>query len=183
MRFAGKQARIIAEIALAQVGKQLRPLVGGQQQVGQTVAVVIGPDRGPAAGDARQIDLGVGVAAVLEQQHPAGPDQAQVRLAVAIEVHNRHRLGLGIDAVQPGEVGEPWHSTQSADIFAAETDEVALRVVVLEFQTAPETLDLGPLHVQIVFVSIDHARGDDLLAGHHVADQRDEFFGFPGVAA
>src|SRR5260370_6679741 len=53
--FARQQVAVVAEVPLAEVGVELRPGGGSEQQVGQAVAVVVGPDRGAATGAVGQV--------------------------------------------------------------------------------------------------------------------------------
>ena len=57
-----------------------------------------------------------------------------------------------------------------AEIFTAPAEEVALGVVVLDFEADLEPLNLGSLIVQVFLVAVHHARDDDFLAGDHGGD-------------
>src|SRR5262249_11853834 len=143
------------------------------------VAVVVAPHARPAAGDARQAHLAQRLAGVLQQRDARAAGQDDVGLAVAVEVHDGHRLGVGIDAGDAAEVREAGHAGQPAEVLAAPADEVALGVVV-ELQAGLDALDLA-LHRLHVVVRTDHAGDDHLLAGDDLLDGADELVHLAGV--
>src|SRR5947209_146313 len=86
----------------------------------------------PGWAGAGEGDLVERLAAVLQQDNAAGADQAQVGLAVAVDVQAADRLRLRIDAGQRRQVGEAGHAADADEVLAAApADEVALGVVVL----------------------------------------------------
>ena len=100
-RLLRQQVAVVAEARLAEVGEQLRPGRRGQQQVGLAVAVVVGPDGGAAAGRRRAALTSLSASpSFCSSDDAAGADQAEVGLAVAVEVDGGDRLGVGIDARQ-----------------------------------------------------------------------------------
>ena len=180
---ARQQMAVVAEDALAQVGVELRSGRCGQQQVGLAVAVIVGPDRGTGAGPARQRHLVERFAAVLQQADSAGADQAQVRLAVAVEIDGADAQRFRIDAAQGRVMGEARHPGHAAEVLAAPADEIALRVVVLQLEADFEPLDAGTAQVQVFQVAVDHAGHDRFLAGQDLPHGRDQLIGRAGVGA
>jgi hypothetical protein len=119
----------------------------------------------------------------LQQEHLVAADQAQVLLAVAVEIDDADRLGLRIDPAHRRDVREALHAHEAAEVLAAPAEEVALRIVIQQFEADLEALDLGPAIVQVFLVAVDHARGGDLLALQHLIDDAGEFVGVAAEAA
>ena len=73
-------------------------------------------------------------------------------------------------------MAEAGHAVQPAKILAAPADKITLGVVILQLQADAQPLDLGPAVVQVLFVSVDHARGDDFAASEHLGHDAGQLF-------
>src|SRR5262249_55374526 len=138
-----QQVAVVAEGVLTEVSEQLRAARGGQQQARTAAAVVIGPDAGTTAAHAGQRRFAERIAAGLQQDSPAAADQAEVGLAVAVEVHRGNRLGLRVHTRERRIVRETRQAVDPAEVLAAPADEVTLLVVVAQLEAGLEALNLG----------------------------------------
>src|SRR5207237_3644606 len=90
-------------------------------------------------------------------------DDANVDLAVAIEVDATDVSRLGVDRAQWADVTETGAAGDSANVLAAPADEFALRIVGHDLEAGLEAHHLtGPLVEQILIVL--HCRHDHFAA-------------------
>ncbi len=182
--FLGQQMRVVTEIPAAQV--RIKPRTGrrGQQQIGQSVSVVVRPHCGTAAGQvARDRDLVQRLPAVLQQSNFRRPDETKVDLAIAVEVNRRDSLCVGINPRKCGVVRESRQTIETAEIVAAEAHEITLFVVIIQLQARAQPLNFGAPKMQVILVAIDHARYDHFLASENVGDGIAELVDVAGKGA
>ena len=174
---------VVAKFSLAEIGEQLRPARRGEQQVGQAVAVVVGPGRAAGAADVRQADFVVRAAAVLKQRSAIRAVQQEVHLLVAVEIDRGHADRLRVHPAERADVREAGHPANAPQVFAPPTDEIALRVVVLQFQARLQALNFARAQVERHLVAVDHAGDDRLAASDDGLNRGDHLFGLAGETA